>query len=81
MKSPFKERALLLHGAPGGNRTHNHRIRSPVLYPLSHGGLCSVLLYTKLQQYWFVNYSASSLFGASGSKSIVGASFHTSSRR
>ncbi len=29
---------LVFHGAPGGIRTHNHRIRSPVLYPLSHGG-------------------------------------------
>lgn len=26
------------NGAPGGIRTHNHRIRSPVLYPLSHRG-------------------------------------------
>ena len=25
--------------APGGSRTHNHRIRSPVLYPLSYRGV------------------------------------------
>ena len=27
-----------LSGAPGAIRTHNRRIRSPVLYPLSYGG-------------------------------------------
>ena len=29
---------LLLSGALGRTRTCNHRIRSPVLYPLSYGG-------------------------------------------
>ena len=26
-----------LFGTPGGNRTHNPRLRRPVLYPLSYG--------------------------------------------
>ncbi len=29
---------LLLTSAPGESRTHNHWIRSPLLYPLSYGG-------------------------------------------
>lgn len=35
---PGKSLSIKKDGAPGGIRTHNHRIRSPVLYPLSHGG-------------------------------------------
>ena len=41
-RTAFNSTLCILHsalglGTPGGNRTHNPRLRRPVLYPLSYG--------------------------------------------
>ena len=42
---PRNGRLFVFDGAPGPIRTADTRFRRAVLYPLSYGGICSVLFY------------------------------------
>ena len=45
LRMPRNGRLFVFDGAPGPIRTADTRFRRAVLYPLSYGGICSVLFY------------------------------------